>query len=69
MKKFEYKDYPALYQASDTVSNDTQNTYLLLMKLNISRGLRLNNTLDAIFSIERCHSLKEAHCLYIFTYL
>jgi hypothetical protein len=35
MKKFEYKDYPALYQASDTVSNDTQNTYLLLMKLNI----------------------------------
>lgn len=35
MKKFEYKDYPALYQASDTVSNETQNTYLLLMKLNI----------------------------------
>lgn len=35
MIEFQYKDYPALYQAADQVSNETQATYLGLMKWNI----------------------------------
>jgi len=35
MTTFNHEDYPALYQASDQVSNEIQTTYLNLMKLNI----------------------------------
>ena len=35
MIEFKHEDYPSLYQEADKVSNETQATYLNLMKLNI----------------------------------
>lgn len=58
MIDFKHEDYPALYQAADQVSNDTQATYLNLMKWNILlliiasvfSFLGINSTLMAILA-------------------